>query len=453
MSESQKARPVMKTDYRFKDLPVTAQKHVRIYQIQQFLTWSGFGITLVVLVLLLQERGFNLFDIALITATYYGTALIFELPFGGLADGIGRKPVYVLGVFADLTALLILLYFGSFNAAIVSYALYGFGRALSSGSLDAWYIEAFKRFAPHFSTVPILAKIQFSSFIGLAIGSVLGGFIADYFGPKMAQFGYGIYDAALFGNLFMALLMLSYTLIYIKEDRQDINMRAIKKGFADVPLILKQSINYAVGHQIISVLLMSIGLISLALFTLETFWVPYAKPMIESQYAVSIIGIINSMFFLALAIGSSLAPTFVNEFKGQNAMALAFLVMLSGVFLICLSLSDDIYLFAFCLFFHNLVWGAQGAPSESLFHDYIPNEIRSTLLSLRSLTGVIGGLIGMLGLGYVAEQYSISTAWQIGGFIVMLAGLMLLVLPKRMLNTSVVGLDEPEGEVLTDDEN
>lgn len=292
--------------------------------------------------------------------------------------------------------------------------------------------------------MPILAKIQFAASIGLAVGSVFGGFIADYFGPKMAQYGYGIYDAALFGNLFIALLMLFFTLIFIKEQRQDMNVLAIKKGFANIPLILKQSMNYAIGHHIISLLLWSIGLISLALFTFETFWIPFAKPMIDSPYAVSIIGIINSVFFFSLALGTSLAPMIVNIFNGQNAKALACLVGLSGGLLIGLSLSNDIYIFVVILFFHNVVWGAQGAPSESLFHDYIPDETRSTLLSLRSLLSLIGGLAGMLGLGYIAETYSIRTAWQFGGVIVIIAGLILLALPKRMAATPIVGHEDED---------
>lgn len=428
----------MKTNYKFKQLPEAAQKHVRIYQFQQFLSWGGFGITLVVLVLLLQERGFNLYDIALITATYSGTALIFELPLGGLADGIGRKPVYILGVFADLAALLVLLYFRSFEAAVASYALYGFGRALSSGSLDAWYIETFNKIAPDFGTVRILAKIQFAGFFGLALGAIMGGFIADYFGPKIVEYGYGIYDAALFGNLIVALTMLIFTILFIKEDQQKLNMQAIKNGFASVPLILKQSLHYAVGHQIISILLVSVGLVSLALFALETFWIPQAKPMIESKYAVSIIGLITSVYFFSIAFGSSLAPLVVNLFKGQNARALAFLIILSGGFLILLSLAFNIYLFVIGLLFLNLTWGAQGPPGEAIFHDYIPDNKRSTLLSLRSLMALIGGLFSMLGLGYIAEKYSISTAWQLGGVIVFVAGIILLILPKRMAATPVV---------------
>uniref|UniRef100_A0A2A4Z2B2 MFS transporter n=1 Tax=OCS116 cluster bacterium TaxID=2030921 RepID=A0A2A4Z2B2_9PROT len=428
--------------YKFKDLPNAAQKHVRIFQTQQFLSWGGFGITLVVLVLLLQERGFNLFDIALITATYSGTALLLELPLGGLADGIGRKPVYIASLLAEITSLIILLYFRSFEAALLSYAIYGLCRALATGTLDAWYIETFNKLAPRFGTLPILAKVQFSSQSGLALGAVLGGFLADYFGPKIAQYGFGIYDAALIGNFVVVIFVLFFTLIFIKEDRQPIDRAAIISGFANVPLILKDSFHYAARHNIVSVLLLSIGLMSLTLFTLETFWIPFAKPMIDSQYAVSIIGIITSIYFFSMALGAAISEPVVNFFKENNAKALAFLIFISAILLFGLSLSANIYIFVLMLVGLNCILGAQGAPGQSLFHDYVPDDKRSTLLSLQSVLGQLGGLIGMLGLGYIAEEYSIRTAWQLGSLIVIIAGLILLILPKRMAATAVVVHDE-----------
>ena len=432
----------MKTKYKFKTLPVAAQKHVRIFQIQQFLSWGGFGITLVVLVLLLQERGFNLFDIALITATYSGTALLLELPLGGLADGIGRKPVYIVSLIAEIISLIILLYFRSFEAALLSYAIYGLCRALATGTLDAWYIETFKKLAPDFGTLPILAKIQFSNQSALAIGAILGGFLADYFGPQIAQYGFGIYDAALIGNFVVVVFVLFFTLTFIKEERQPIDRAAIKAGFANVPHILKDSFHYAAKHNIVSVLLSSIGLMSVALFTLETFWIPFAKPMIDSQYAVSIIGVITSIYFFSMALGAAFTEPVVNLFRGHNAKALAFLIFISAVLLFGLSLTPNIYIFVLVLVVLNCVLGAQGAPGQSLFHDYVPNDKRSTLLSLQSVLGQLGGMFGMLGLGYVAEKYSISTAWQMGGATVIVAGLVLLVLPKRMANTAITEHNE-----------
>lgn len=191
-------------------------------------------------------------------------------------------------------------------------------------------------------------------------------------------------------------------------------------------------------------MLMSAGMTSIAFFTLETFWIPFAKPMIESQYAVSIIGVITSIFFFSIAIGVSFSTRLVKLFKGRNINALIFIIVLSGVCFIGLAFTTNIYFFIIMLFALNAAKGARGAPLDSIFHAYVPNDKRSTLLSLQSLIMQVGGMVGMLGLGYVAEQYGIAAAWKIGGSILVISGLILLVLPKRMASTPVVKLDNED---------
>ncbi|MGL1920658.1 MAG: MFS transporter [Hyphomicrobiales bacterium] len=422
--------------YKLKDLPNAAQKHVRIFQIHQFFAWGALGIGMSIMVLLLQDRGFNLFDIALATAAFSAATLLLELPLGGLADGIGRKPVFMMSIFAEILSLVVLLLFYSFSAAIIAHILYGIGRALMSGTLDAWFIETFNKLAPRFGTVPILAKAQFAAATGLGVGAVSGGLLVDFLGPTLMTYGFGKFDVALISNLLVLVFVAGYTVFFIQEDRRALNKQAIMSGFENVPLIVRDSFHYASRHHVISILLLSIGLASAALFALEIFWVPYAKPLIDSQYAVSFIGIIAAVYFFSMAIGATFAEPIVNFFKGHNAKALAFIIILSGTLYIALAFTTDIYIFVAMLFILNAVLGAQGAPEQSLFHDYVPNEKRSTLLSLQSVLRQLGGLVGMLGLGFVAEKYSISTAWQLGGTLTIIAGLILLILPKRMAETA-----------------
>lgn len=208
--------------------------------------------------------------------------------------------------------------------------------------------------------------------------------------------------------------------------------------------MIKDSVHYAVGHQIVSVLLYSVFLVSAALFALETFWIPFAKPLINSQFPVSIIGVISAVYFFSMAIGAGLSEHVVNIFNGHNAKTMIFLAIISGILFIALSFSSNIFIFVGLLLLLNVAGGAEGAPGQSLFHDYVPNDKRSTLLSLQSVVGQLGGLMGMLGLGFLAEKYSIATAWQVGGIIVIISGLILLVLPKRMAQHPVARHDDED---------
>lgn len=430
--------------YKFSELPDAVQKHVRVFQIHQFFTWGGLGITMAIFVLLMQDRGFNLFDIAVATAVFSGTALLLELPLGGLADGLGRKPVFIMSIIAEILSLLVLLFFTSFNAALISYAFYGLGRALMSGTLDAWYIETFNKIAPRFGTLPILAKVQIAGASGLAVGAIIGGLLVDFYGTSFMKYGFGRYDIALVGNLVILCFVSVITIFAIKEDRHPLNKQAIKAGFANIPNMMRDAVHYASGHNIVSVLLVSIGLSSAALFALEMYWIPFAKPMIESQYAVSFIGLISAVYFFSMALGAGLSEPVVNIFKGHNAKAMMFFIILSGILFFALSFSPNIYVFVVLLLLLNITIGAEGAPGQSLFHDYVPDDKRSTLISLQSVVGQLGGLFGMLGLGFIAEQYSIGTAWQVGSVVVIISGLILLVLPERMANTPAASHDDDD---------
>ena len=436
----------MKTDYSFKELPFSARKHVRIYQFQQFLSQVSLGIGIVIFILLLQQRGFNLYDISLIMAAFSASTLLFELPLGGLADGIGRKPVYIASLIAAIMSLTILLIFHSFIAAICAYAILGLSRALRSGTLDAWFVEKFRDVAPGFGTLPALAKIQFGSAVGLAMGAIFGGVLADTLGVMLLPFGFGPYDAPLIFSIGLTALIIVYTLIFIQETSHAINVTTIKSGFSNVPFIIKDSLFSATIHQIISILLVSTALFSLAFFTLETFWVPFVKPMLVGGYAVSIIGIISAIHFGSMAVGAAVSAFFVTLFSGSNIKTLIFWVVLTGLSLLALAFTQNVYYFVPIFILLNIALGAQGAPEDSIFHDYVPDDKRSTLLSLESVVIQLGGLIGMLSLGYIAELYDISTAWILSGIIITLIGLIYCLLPKRMANTPTVAHEKVDDE-------
>ena len=101
-----------------------------------------------------------------------------EMPFGGLADTIGRKPVFLAAVVASVVSLALFLSTSDFHVLALSFAFIGFGRELRSGTLDAWLIETFKAAAPNVDIQPALAKAQWANAMGLAMRAVFfgGGF-------------------------------------------------------------------------------------------------------------------------------------------------------------------------------------------------------------------------------------------------------------------------------------
>ena len=98
------------------------------------------GLTVAVVVLALIDRDLDLSQISLLFGVYSVTTMPMELPFGGLTDTIGRKPVFLVAVLASMISLVVFLFSQNFYVLSISFAFIGFGRALRSGMLDVWFV-------------------------------------------------------------------------------------------------------------------------------------------------------------------------------------------------------------------------------------------------------------------------------------------------------------------------
>lgn len=425
---------MVRTDYKIGDLSSEAQRHSRIFRVHRFIDAASVGFFSVVIILLLQQRGFGLFDISILLAVFSGTGLVLELPLGGLADGIGRKPVFMLSVVAFLLSILTLILFDGYWPTMLSLVFMGARMALMSGTLSAWFVEKFKRLAPEFSTQPVLAKNQFASACGLAISSVLSGVIADFFGLSLFDFGIGKYEFPLIFSFVLGIIVLFYTHFFIIETTHKFNKSAIKNGFSNLGAIVSDATEYGFRNRIISTMLIGASCTALAFYTFQSFWVPFTTPMLNENYITSIIGLLTFSFFAAQAIGSMLAKPAIKVFGGNMARALAWLTFFASCALFSISFSGHIIFFAIFLIVLTVFVGATNSPYASLFHDNIPDDKRSTLLSLISLMERLGGLVGLMLIGYIAEQFSIATAFKVGAIFMFGGALLYAGLRKNISN-------------------
>ena len=92
----------------------------RIYFSLELLNWLSVALPLPFIVLFMQARGLDLFQIGLVNGLYAVTIVVLELPTGGMADAIGRKPVTVLSYIA--TALASLTFLFAFSLPVFAIA-------------------------------------------------------------------------------------------------------------------------------------------------------------------------------------------------------------------------------------------------------------------------------------------------------------------------------------------
>ncbi len=420
------------TEFSFTALSGAAQRHIRVFQIHQFLDRLAMGLTVAVVALALTDRGMDLVQISLLFGVYSLTTLTMELPFGGLADSIGRKPVFLTAVVASLTSLALFLSSSDFHVLALSFACIGFGRALRSGTLDAWFVETFKAAAPNVDVQPALARAQSANALGLATGAVLGGLLPDVLGPVAARAGFSIYDVSYAASFAVMLGVFLFTLLAIVEDPRPMSPKALRQGFAKVPVVITDAGLLALRHPALSLLLAALACFLMATNPVEVFWPTHAKPMLEAGYANTVIGAVTATYFFSIAFGAVLSPYVSRIFRRQHATTLAATFAgLAGV-QVALALQGGILGFVAAFVLYSVILGISETPASSILHRCVQDRQRSTMLSLRSLIQQLGAALGLLCAGTLAELYSTPVAWIVGSMFLGLAVILCLMLVRHL---------------------
>ena len=145
------------------------------------LNWLAVGLTLPISVLFMQARGLDLAQVGLVMALYAATVALLELPTGGLADSIGRKRVALLSNTISLLSVAALLFAFSFWWILPGMILLGISRALSSGALDAWYVDSLQAGDPAVDLQAALAQANTITLVALGAGTLAGGALPTLF--------------------------------------------------------------------------------------------------------------------------------------------------------------------------------------------------------------------------------------------------------------------------------
>ena len=419
-------------EFSFAALTSSARRHIRVFQIHQFLDRFAMGLTVAVVALALTDRGMDLFQISLLFGVYSLTTMAMELPFGGLADSIGRKPVFLAAAVASLISLALFLSTSDFHVLALSFAFIGFGRALRSGTLDAWFVETFKAAAPNVDVQPALAKAQWANAVGLATGAVLGGLLPDMLGPAAERLGFSIYDVSYAASFGVMLGVLAFTMVAIVENPRPMDVTAFEHGFANVPTVMKDASILALKHPTLSILLAALAFFLMATNPVEVIWPTHARPMLDVGYANTVIGVVTATYFFSIALGASLSPRISQIFERRHAMTLtATFACLAGI-QIALALQGGIVGFVTVFILYSVILGVSETPASSILHGCVEDRQRSTMLSLRSLVQQLGAALGLVLTGAVAEMYSTPIAWIVGAGFLLVAVMLTFLLVRRL---------------------
>lgn len=411
---------------------MTRNRLLAVYILNQTGHWFIVGLLVPVISLLQLDKGLSLFQVGISSAIYAGTILLLELPTGGLADALGRKRVYLFSLIATLLGVITVAVGRGFWQIVPGIVLWGIGRALSSGTIDAWFVDEFHRLAPEGNLQQATAVANVFIPIGLCLGSLLGGVLPMTLGPLFAKRDrFGVYAANPFAMAVFLVAQFTLTVALVREPAPEGGRPGMAAGLRMFPRILSTAIVYGLRNRVVFLLLMTTLAWGFSFAGLEIFWQPRVKAILGAETRTWIFGLLSAGYFLAGSLGSLLITPLCRLFRNRYELVLFLARSLMGGLFLALALQRGILgfsLFYLALFMAN---GMGNSPHAAIFHREVPGETRATLLSLDSLCLSIGGLLGSLFLGFLAGFCSIPTSWFAGAGVLGTSGLLYLLVLRR----------------------
>lgn len=400
------------------------------------LRWLPVGLTTPITVLLALSRGLSLREVGLLFTVHGLVVLALELPTGGLADVLGRRPVVVAGAVLHLLSCLVYATASSFAGFLAGVLLLGVGRALDSGPVEAWYVDTVHALDPDADVAPGLARHSAADGAGLALGAVVGGALPALLdGPDALALPYLV--AAALDVLFVAAVL---RLLHEERPPRAGSVRAaLAAGARQVPATVGGAVRLSLtdGPMRRVLLLTAVGGVGLVACEL-------LGPVRFSELAggpddgAAVYGTVLAAAFAVAALAAMGATPLRRLLRGSTGVTCAVLAVLGGVSLAALAGPDLLAVAALAFAGYYVAHGAGWPLLSAVLHSRVTAAHRATAVSAMSLAMAVGGLLGNLLVPLVGPD----TAFLAVGGVVLLSGLLCLRLPRGSLDEESL-LDEP----------
>ncbi len=410
---------------------IVKQKEVTLrFGAQQSVHWMMVGLLIPVITLIFQSKGLNLQQIGFVMAVWIGSTTLLEIPLGSLADTYGRRRTYLVSLLLNSLGCFVLYLANEVTFVLLAAALLGASRAVYSGTLDAWFYDAFHQAQGKQTYHSVLAKINVAVTIGLAVGSLIGGWLPDiaFNSPNIFS---SIYDINLLGACIANISLIVITLMLIDDRRQQRNTQP-KQVRENAFQLCTQALKVCWKHDVLSRLMQATVVFGMVLSSVENYWQPYLADILrETSSGVIAFGVISALYFIMSAVSSLISVPLLRVFSGSHKTLMFATRALAGVCFIFLAYTAHLVSFTLCylLFFFLLTVGNN---SESvLLHENTEEKMRSTMLSISSFMVTCGGVLASLVFGVIAERFGISASWIISGALLVLSSVVFIFVSER----------------------
>ena len=367
----------------------------------------------------LLDAGLSNLEAFAANAFFTAGMVAFEVPTGIVADTIGRRMSYLLGIVTLTGSTLLYVLLWQLEAPFWQWAiasvLIGLGFTFFSGAVEAWLVDALMATGFTGKLDDVFSRGQVVSGVAMLGGSVAGGFIAQHLNlgaPFVVRAG-----------ILVVMFALAFWLMH------DVGFAPERGGrpLAEMRRITVASIDHGWRVQSVRWLmvqsLLTGGVGIYAFYALQ----PYLLELWGDPEAYQIAGLAAAVVAGAQILGGLAAPFIRRRFRRRTSALIAISAMAS-LTLAVVGLVEHFWV----VLAMTVVWGLTYAAAlpirQAYLNNCLPSRQRATILSFDSMMGSTGGVWAQPPLGRAAHVRGYGPSYLIS------AGISLLALPALALS-------------------
>jgi len=112
--------------------------------------------------------------------------------------------------------------------------------------------------------------------------------------------------------------------------------------------------------------------------------------------------------------------------KGREDSVIVLLHASIGLLIVCSVAVSGIWSLTILFILHEVPRGCLDPYMDNYIHKRVPSSERATILSFCSIAHHVGGAIGLLASGVIAQFYGIGIAWLVSGIFLIVVSLLML---------------------------
>lgn len=344
-------------------------------------------------VLYFLEKGYDIYQIGIITAVRSVISILAEVPTGVIADKFGRKNSVLIGYLLTAISLFIIPFATDFKILIIIFSFNALFETLISGADQSWAVD----YAKKNTNTPIdhyFLNTRWFRNVGLIVSPLIAAVLVKYYDMNILWFVFAV------GIILSALFLL-----IPKDVKGEISQDEESKAFSFVSTHLKQVISSIRLNPLLMLAVLAVFIYYIVDEFVGLIWTPRLEDLglqlSSFGYLYSIIGAIGIIIPLAAknilrkktSIYLIVLSLLLTAFAFIAGGSMNNIVIIAILFIVSVSM-EDVYL----------------PLEESLTNKLINNSsIRATLLStktmLLSIASIVGSIIGGLFIYHTSQSF------------------------------------------------